>query len=296
MASDKMVVAPPRPADLSVSGLEAIEAKVRKMLASGYMRRWTTFRKGSEVIKKKDDEAVADVVYALCCAREMGIPDHFMLRHGYVTPGGDMSVDSHILMAIYKAHGGHFKVMEQDENHSKVMFWDDDGGEYISEFCVDDAKRSGVYRDGGPWQKDPRNQTLRSALARGARTLRPDWMGGVFWHGEMGLPVGSEGELDLGSQGEVDISDLPTEESEDPQEYVQDVDSEPCVTEADLEEFKQWCNAFAEERQVDILLIRKAGHNLLAKMHRTMTTLTPQELTVLMQDLQAFDFSTVGGE
>jgi hypothetical protein len=296
MASDKMVVAPPRPADLSVTGLEAIEAKVRKMLASGYMRRWTTIRKGGEITRKPDDEAVADVVYALCCAREMGIPDHFMLRHGYVTPNGDFSVDSHIIMAVYKAHGGHFQVLEQDENHSKVRFWDDDGGEYISEFSVADAKRSGVYRDGGPWQKDPRNQTLRSAFARGARTLRPDWMGGVFWHGEMGLPVGSEGELDLGSQGEVDISDVPTEQTEDPQEYAGEVEAEVCVTDADVQEYREWKKVFALQRGVSERQVTKAANGYLAELGRPIDKLTPDELTLLYQSLRDFDFTTVTTE
>ncbi len=301
MASDKMVVAPPAPS-AEMTAWDAMEAKVRRLIQSGYLRRWTTYKKGENTITKPEQQSVVDVMFALMTARELGIPDGFMLRHGYVTPNGDVSLDSHILMALYRSRGGLFEVTKEEDDEAVVRFYDEEGHEYISRFSVTDAKRAGLIRgDYSAWVKQPRNQCLRQAFARGARTFRPDLMAGMYAHDELGITFSPEAPVvelteEEGQAIPQDIGDVTEAEFEEAEEYQNEEEAVACVTEADLEEFKGWCNDLSANLSVDVLLIRKAGHNFLAKMHKTMKTLTPQELTVLMQDLQTFDYSSLGGE
>lgn len=281
------------------TGLEDIQSKVRSMLRSGYLKRWTEYKQNGQVVRKKEDAAVADVVYAIMTARELGVPDLFFLRHGYVTPNGDVSMDSHVLMAIYTAAGGHFEVLEESDEKAVVRFYDDEGHEYVSSYSVADAKRAGLttYKDGKPktdsqWIKNPRNQCLRQAFARGARTFRPDLMAGMYEHSELGLRVKDAGKgdwadapLDVGENGVVDLTDV--EELEPPAEYEPEPEEqEEVVTTAEIQAFRAWCEEFRAEIGVKAEPFRRTLHELLAEMGKSISDLTMAQLDVLQDQIR----------
>ena len=61
----------------------------------------------------------------------------------------------------------------------------DNGDTWKVSFSIEEAKRAGIYRQGGPWSKYPEDMLYSRALSRLARRLFPDVIGNCYVQGEI---------------------------------------------------------------------------------------------------------------
>jgi len=61
----------------------------------------------------------------------------------------------------------------------------DNGDTWTESFSIQEAKSAGLYRQGGPWSKFPKDMLFARALSRLARQLFPDVIKGVYVEGEI---------------------------------------------------------------------------------------------------------------
>lgn len=61
----------------------------------------------------------------------------------------------------------------------------DTGDTWTESFSMEEAKRAGIFRQGGPWTKYPRDMLFARALSRLARQLFPDVIKGCYVQGEI---------------------------------------------------------------------------------------------------------------
>jgi len=61
----------------------------------------------------------------------------------------------------------------------------DNGDTWTESFSIDDAKRAGIYKDGGTWSKYPKAMLFARALSTLARQLFPDVISGCYVEGEI---------------------------------------------------------------------------------------------------------------
>jgi len=63
----------------------------------------------------------------------------------------------------------------------------DTGDTWTESFSIDEARRAGLVRAGGPWSTFPRDMLFARALSRLARQLFPDCIGNCYVEGEIAL-------------------------------------------------------------------------------------------------------------
>lgn len=63
--------------------------------------------------------------------------------------------------------------------------------QWTESFSITEAKRAGIYKEGGPWSKYPRDMLFARALSRLARQLFPDVIKGCYVEGELSQ-IGAE--------------------------------------------------------------------------------------------------------
>lgn len=63
---------------------------------------------------------------------------------------------------------------------------------WTESFSIDDAKKAGIYKEGGPWTKYTKDMLFARALSRLARQLYPDVIKGCYVEGEISQSLDAE--------------------------------------------------------------------------------------------------------
>lgn len=78
------------------------------------------------------------------------------------------------------------------------------GGHYTAEFNLDDAKRAGLVKPNGAWEKYPGNMLRWRAIGYAADVVFPDVIGGMKRVDELGGPITPEGDFIIPEWHEVE--------------------------------------------------------------------------------------------
>jgi len=295
MASDKMVVAPPQAMAKRLTRQE-MECEAKELLKSGYFQQYTK--------DTKIEQAVANMVTVIMAGQELALPPLFSLQSMYVFRGVLCKYMKCKLALALRTGQITWNVEEEDDNHCVILLerWDNPHRQpwtFRSSYSIEDAKRAGLYKPDSNWAKMGRIMCRKQAFSLGVDLLCQDMIGPGYLPQELGIRIVQDPndwaneEIVFDEQGQPVIEAEVTIDTAEP-EYLQEDDT-PTVTEADLEEFKHWGKELCNERGIKGKQLSEAVDGFLAPKGRHLNQLTPPELTVLMQDLQAFDFST-GGE
>jgi len=95
---------------------------------------------------------------------------------------------SAIMMAKLIRAKGHSITLDKNSNNDVCILHGkrkDNGDTWKVSFCIEDAKRAGIYKQGGPWSKYPDTMCYNRALSKLARQLFPDVIGNCYIEGEI---------------------------------------------------------------------------------------------------------------
>ena len=139
-----------------------------------------------------DSKDAAQAVVKIIAGGELGFGPMSSMTGVHVIKG-KVALSSNLLGAAIKRSGKYdYRVMELDDTHARLVFFE--GGEHIGEsaFSIDDAKRAGLLSN-QTWKNYPRNMLLARALSNGARWFCPDVFGGpIYTPDELGAEVDGE--------------------------------------------------------------------------------------------------------
>ena len=95
---------------------------------------------------------------------------------------------SAIMMAKLIRAKSHSITLDKNSNNDICILHGkrkDNGDTWKVSFCIEDAKRAGIYKQGGPWSKYPDTMCYNRALSKLARQLFPDVIGNCYIEGEI---------------------------------------------------------------------------------------------------------------
>jgi hypothetical protein len=159
-----------------------IEDSARQALKSGYFEYLT---KG-----KNPEQAVRDAVVIIAKGHEMGLPPLLSLQKLYVVYGQVTCAVELMIGLAARSKVVTWRVVEEDDNHCKYEVTRHDllmPVSYTAEFSVADAKRMGVVKEGGAWQKQSKTMCRKRAASIAFREVCPDIIGGMYTFDELGV-------------------------------------------------------------------------------------------------------------
>ena len=99
------------------------------------------------------------------------------------------------MLALIQQHPAFAGMTIEDKPEScRVTMRRKNGFEYTAEFSMDDAKRAGLVKPGGGWEKYPANMLRWRAVGFCADVVFPDVLGGMKRTDELGADLTAEGE------------------------------------------------------------------------------------------------------
>lgn len=117
-------------------------------------------------------------------ARELGIPPMQALFGAFQNVMGKVQISPQMMNAMIRKAGHKLEIASTDQKCSIKGTRKDTGESFTSEFSVEDAKRAGIFKSGGGWDKYPSDMCFARALSRLARRLFPDVIGMSYVEGE----------------------------------------------------------------------------------------------------------------
>lgn len=92
---------------------------------------------------------------------------------------GKVQLGAQLMGAAIKAHPRYdYRVVELDDEHAKIEFFDRSESVGFSEWSMADAQKTGVVKPDSAWKTYPRQMLAWRALSNGAKLYAPDAFGG----------------------------------------------------------------------------------------------------------------------
>ena len=115
-------------------------------------------------------------------ARSMGIHPIDALNGALYFVQGKVEMTSQTMNRLIRAKGHSIQRDPESTSHNCILNGKraDNGDVWTSAFGVADAKKAGIYKANGPWEKYPENMCFARALSNLARWLFPDVIVDVF--------------------------------------------------------------------------------------------------------------------
>ena len=118
-------------------------------------------------------------------ARELGIPVMTALFGGMANIMGKITISPQLMNSMIRKAGHKLEIDSNEQRCIIKGFRKDTGESCTVSFSVDEAKRAGIYKEGGGWAKYPSDMCFARSLSRLARRLYPDVIGNSYVEGEI---------------------------------------------------------------------------------------------------------------
>lgn len=134
----------------------------------------------------KPEEIVATILSVMLLARELGFSPMQAVSGGINNIQGKFEISARLMNQAIRARGHkmHQKVLTDEV----CTLWGkrrDTGEEMEVSYHIEEARRSGLVRDGSPWKKTPQDMLFARCISRLARRLYPDCIGSCYIEGEL---------------------------------------------------------------------------------------------------------------
>jgi hypothetical protein len=126
-----------------------------------------------------DVRSMSQAVVKIIAGEELGLPPMAAMQ-GLTMIEGRLGMTGNLVATKVRQHPTYdYKILERDNEHCKLAFYD--GNELLgeSEFTVEDAKKAGLVKTKSNWEKYPRAMCFNRALTEGVRTFIPDVTAGT---------------------------------------------------------------------------------------------------------------------
>jgi hypothetical protein len=99
---------------------------------------------------------------------------------------GKVSMSPEMMNSLIRRDGHKIDIMESTDFSCKIKGTRKDTGEtYTSVYTIEDAKKAGLVRAGGGWEKYPSDMLFARCISRLRRRLFPDIASRSYVHGEV---------------------------------------------------------------------------------------------------------------
>jgi len=140
----------------------------------------TAFKSG---LYKGSAEAI---IMTLLTARELNVGPMLALNGGVFNINGKVELSARLLGTLIRRSGHIIKVVESTAIKCTLQgIRTDNQDSTETSFTVEEAKKAGLFKIGGGWDKYPEDMCYARALSRLARRLFPDVIGNAYVEGEI---------------------------------------------------------------------------------------------------------------
>lgn len=142
-----------------------------------------------ELLKTKHYQAMGEAgIFAIVQkANSLGINPLEALNGSMYFVQGKVELSSIMMAKLIRAKGHSITLDKNSNNEICILHGKrkDNGDTWKVSFSIEDAKRAGIYKQGGPWSKYPDTMCYNRALSKLARQLFPDEIGNCYIEGEI---------------------------------------------------------------------------------------------------------------
>jgi hypothetical protein len=119
-------------------------------------------------------------------AREMGIPAMTALHGGLVSVMGKITMSAEMMNSLIRQKGHKLEILECNARICRIKGTRKDTGEiYTAEFSLEDAKRAGLIKNGGGYDKHTDDMLFARCISKLKRRLFPDVACKAYVEGEL---------------------------------------------------------------------------------------------------------------
>jgi hypothetical protein len=134
----------------------------------------------------KPEEVVSTILSVMLLARELGFSPMQAVSGGINNIQGKFEISARLMNQAIRSRG--HKVQVKLLTDEVCTIWGqrkDTFEEMESTYTLEEARRSGLVKDGGAWKKNPQDMLFARSISRLARRLYPDCIGGCYVEGEL---------------------------------------------------------------------------------------------------------------
>jgi len=131
---------------------------------------WVTGAGGAKT--KEEGELLA---LACLCERKT----IFDINREFHLMDGKLSMRADAMLAGFRRKGGKHRWLKTDDNEAELELTYD-GQVTISRYTIEDAKRAGLIKPKGNWEKSPRSMLRARACSEGVRMVTPEVVAGYY--------------------------------------------------------------------------------------------------------------------
>ncbi len=126
------------------------------------------------------------IIMTLLSARELNIGPMMALNGGIFNINGKSEISARLMGVLIRRSGHIIKVIESTTTKCTLQgIRADNQDSTETSFTVEEAKKAGLFKVGGGWDKYPEDMCYARALSRLARRLFPDVIGNNYVEGEI---------------------------------------------------------------------------------------------------------------
>lgn len=120
-------------------------------------------------------------------AKALNINPLDALNGGLYCVNGKVEMSAQMMSQLIRQSGHSFTKDKRSDDTICILHGKrkDNGDTWTESFSIEDAKRAGIYKTGGVWEKFPRNMLYARALSNLARQLFSDIIKGCYVEGEI---------------------------------------------------------------------------------------------------------------
>lgn len=107
-------------------------------------------------------------------------------RRFHVTDDGQITMRSDRMLAELQSRGGTCKWVKFDVNEARAVFSYRENENLEMSFTIEEAKKAGLVRSGGAWEKHPADMLRARLISKAVRMICPEAVAGVYTPEEMG--------------------------------------------------------------------------------------------------------------
>lgn len=135
-----------------------------------------------------NESIVATILSVMLLARELGISPIQAVSGGINNIQGKFEISARLMNQLIRKHG--HKIAIKTSTDDLCVIWSkrrDTGEEWEERYHIDEARRSGLIKDGSAWKKVPSDMLFARCISRLARRLYADALGGggIYIEGEL---------------------------------------------------------------------------------------------------------------
>lgn len=134
----------------------------------------------------KPEEVVATILSVMLLARELGFSPMQAVSGGINNIQGKFEISARLMNQAIRSRGHKVQVKILTDDICTIWGQRKDTFENMeSTYTLEEARRSGLIKEGGAWKKNPQDMLFARAISRLARRLYPDCIGGCYIEGEL---------------------------------------------------------------------------------------------------------------